>query len=67
VMASFEKSFKTVDALPCDILLTPHPEFSDVMGRMQKGNFLDPTACHTLVAASRTAFAKRLADEKAKK
>ena len=67
VMASFEKSFKTVDALPCDILLTPHPEFSDVMGRMQKGNFVDPNACHALVAKSRDAFAKRLADEEAKK
>jgi metallo-beta-lactamase class B len=67
VLADFERSFRVVDALPCDILLTPHPEFSDVMGRMQKGDFVDPNACHSLVAKSRVAFAKRIADEKAKK
>jgi metallo-beta-lactamase class B len=67
VVASFEKSFQTVDALPCDILLTPHPEFSDVMGRMQKGDFVDPQACHMLVAKARDAFAKRLESEKTRK
>jgi metallo-beta-lactamase class B len=67
----FEKSFATDSALPCDILLTPHPGVSDLWERLEKRNkgdpeaFIDTTACKRLAEASREDFAKRLAKEAA--
>ncbi len=64
VVAQFRKSFGVVDALPCDILITPHPEFSDVMGRRASGAWDTPGGCHKLAEASRAGLEKRLASEK---
>jgi metallo-beta-lactamase class B len=64
VVAQFQKSFPVVDALPCDILITPHPEASDLFGRKEKGVFDSPGACHKLAEASRAGLEKRLASEK---
>ena len=70
VIQDFEKSFATLSALPCDILLTPHPEASDLWGRLarrDKGGdpnaFVDPTACRRLADASRANLEKRVASE----
>ena len=68
----FEKSFATLDALPCDILLTPHPEISDTWERLEKrdkgdpNGFVDTTACKRFATTSRENLAKRLASETAK-
>lgn len=65
----FEKSFATLSSLPCDILLTPHPEISDTWERLErrdKGDpnaFVDTTACKRFAATSRENLAKRLASE----
>jgi metallo-beta-lactamase class B len=64
VVAQFQKSFPVVDALPCDILITPHPEASDFFGRKEKGEFDSPGACHKLADAARAGLQKRLASEK---
>lgn len=64
VVAQFRKSFGVVDALPCDILITPHPEFSDVMGRRASGAWDTPGGCHKLAEASRAGLEKHLASEK---
>jgi metallo-beta-lactamase class B len=37
VLKDFQKSFTTLSALPCDILLTPHPEMSGLGARLEKG------------------------------
>jgi metallo-beta-lactamase class B len=70
VIQDFEKSFATLSALPCDILLTPHPEVSDLWGRLarrDKGGdpnaFVDPTACRRLADTSRANLEKRVASE----
>jgi metallo-beta-lactamase class B len=34
--ASFRKSIATVGALPCDILLTVHPSFADLAGKLRR-------------------------------
>jgi len=71
VIRDFEKSFATLSALPCDILLTPHPEVSDLWGRLarrEKGDpnaFVDPTACRRLADTSRVNLEKRVAIEAA--
>lgn len=69
VLQDFAKSFDVVSALPCDILLTPHPNFSDVMGRLherENGNpdaFINPSACGEYVEAARAGLKQRLAQE----
>lgn len=68
----FEKSFTTVSALPCDILLTPHPETSDLWARLERRDkgkeadaLIDTMACKRLANLSRANFDKRLAQEAA--
>jgi len=71
LVAGFEKSFAVIDTLPCDILLTPHPGFSNTLQRLEardKGGkpdaFIDASACKKLAQASRQGLAKRIAQEK---
>jgi metallo-beta-lactamase class B len=74
LVAGFEKSFTTLEKMPCDILLTPHPGFSNILGRLEardKGGkpdaFINADACKKLAQSSREGLAKRLAQEKAGK
>jgi metallo-beta-lactamase class B len=69
-LADFERSFKMLESLTCDILITPHPAASNfwtrVAGRTAETNpLVDRNACRTLVAGSRQALAVRVAREKA--
>ncbi len=72
LLHGFDKSFAVLNALPCDILLTPHPGFSNVLGRLaarEKGKpdaFVDRGACRAYAQSSREGLAKRLAQEKAR-
>lgn len=72
LLAGFEKSFALLDSLPCDILLTPHPEFSNMAQRLkahdagQADAFVDPNACRAYAASARKALAKRLKQEESK-
>jgi metallo-beta-lactamase class B len=69
----FEKSFATVSALPCDILLTPHPDASDLWSRLERRDkgeadaLIDSMACKRLANLARANFDKRLAQESAEK
>jgi metallo-beta-lactamase class B len=69
VLKDFEESFATVSALPCDILLTPHPEASDLWGRLARrargetDALVDPGACRRLADSARTGLAERVAIE----
>lgn len=59
-VAGFEKSYRTMDALPCDMLISAHPDNAGA------GRFNDkPGACRAYAERSRGLLAKRLADEKA--
>ena len=70
--ADFARGLATLDKLPCDLLLTPHPGASSMFERLaarDAGNanaFIDPARCKTFVADARAAVAKRMADERAK-
>jgi metallo-beta-lactamase class B len=69
-LADFERSYKTLSSLTCDILITPHPGASDfwtrVTGRTAAANpLVNRNACRTLVEMSRKALAERVAREKA--
>jgi metallo-beta-lactamase class B len=65
-IASFRKSFAIVASLPCDILLTPHPSGSNLIGRLRAGNLEPVGQCRDYADRQGAALDKRLADEKAK-
>lgn len=74
VLKDFERSFRTIAALDCDILLTPHPDASAFWQRREAQQdshgdpaaFVDTGACQTYVAIARKQLQARLRDEEAK-
>ncbi|MEC4594181.1 MULTISPECIES: subclass B3 metallo-beta-lactamase [Nitrospirillum] len=69
VLASFRQAIATMAALPCDILLTPHPDASQMWKRLGPNATLplvDETACRRYGEAVTARLDKRLADEAAK-
>ncbi len=72
VVASFRHSFRTVAALPCDILLTPHPDAIDFMAKVAARDrgvrpdpLVDADACKRLAASAGRAFDAELAKDRA--
>jgi metallo-beta-lactamase class B len=70
VLKDFERSFSALSKLRCDVLLTPHPDASELWSRFEKNEhgggaaaFIDPTACRRYVAHAREQLAKRVASE----
>jgi metallo-beta-lactamase class B len=66
-VADFERGFATLESLPCDVLLTPHPGASGMFERLpvRKDAALrvDGGACRRYAASARRALAERLARE----
>jgi metallo-beta-lactamase class B len=68
-VASLRQGFAAFEAMPCDILVTAHPEANDLFDRLQhyaqngSSAFIDPNACRELVASYRERLDKRLATE----
>jgi metallo-beta-lactamase class B len=70
-VADFRKSIATVAALPCDILLSVHPEFSGMAGKLQRRSagatenpFVDPAGCRAYAATASEALGRRLTEER---
>ena len=61
-----ERSIARVAALPCDILVTAHPDAVDLIERQAKGKaaLVDPGACQRYAETGRARLAKTLAEEK---
>jgi metallo-beta-lactamase class B len=70
VLAQFDQRFAVMAALPCDILITAHPELNDLWSRLDRrahgdaGALIDPGACRRYATRMRAALARRLASEK---
>jgi len=63
-VAAYRASIAKIAALPCDILLTPHPSASDMVKRLAPGRPLDDaTACKHYAASLSTQLDDRLAKE----
>ncbi len=69
----FEKSFAFLESTPCDVLITPHPEASDLWERLEKRNsgaapdaMRDGSQCRELAQRSKEQLKQRLASEAAK-
>ncbi|MET0363613.1 MAG: MBL fold metallo-hydrolase, partial [Sphingobium sp.] len=70
VLRDFRRSFATLRALPCDILITGHPEHSDGEARMERlrsdpqgMGYRSANACAALADRYETALDDRLAAE----
>lgn len=66
----FEKSFRFLETTQCDILITTHPEASNLWDRLaarEKGAtpdpMLNPLACKDLAKSARERLSQRLAEE----
>jgi metallo-beta-lactamase class B len=66
----FEKSFAFLESVPCDVLVTTHPEVSGLWERLdgrvkgvQPDPMVDSKACVVLAARGREQLAKRIAAE----
>ncbi len=67
VVANFEKSFRFLETVPCDVLITPHPDASDFWARVDDGKreaLSDPGGCKQLAADGRGGLKMRLGEEK---
>ena len=68
-VATFRHTLMTVAALPCDILMTPHPSASDLFERLEHSAdapLIDTGACAAYAAYAGTKLDERLAKERAK-
>lgn len=64
---AFRRSLDKVAALPCDILITPHPSASDLWSRLGPGAsrpLAAAGACRAYADQARSRLDKRLADER---
>jgi metallo-beta-lactamase class B len=69
-LEDFEKAFAFLEAVPCDVLVTTHPENSDLWDRLQARDegatpdpMVDSGACRRLALRAREQLRRRLADE----
>lgn len=65
IVADYRASFKRLGAMKADIVLTAHPELSDVMARKANGKWLTPDLLPKMVAESKAAFDKELLKQRA--
>ncbi len=67
VLAAFRQSAATIAALPCDILVTPHPDASNLWNRLGPAPtepLIDADACRRYAANASRQLDERLAKEK---
>lgn len=63
-LAAFRHSLDVIAALPCDLLLTPHPLASDLFARLDgKAALIDPNGCKIYADDARKSLAQRLQTE----
>jgi metallo-beta-lactamase class B len=65
-----ERSIAAIERLPCDVLITAHPELTglwnimDENGAGDRAKLVDATACQRIASAARRSFIKRLERER---
>jgi metallo-beta-lactamase class B len=67
---AFEQTFTALETMRCDILLTPHPAFAQLLEKLaaremgKTDAFIDPGACKAYAATGRKNLATRLETER---
>jgi metallo-beta-lactamase class B len=62
-VALFRKSIETVASLPCDIVISVHPDFTNLVDKLAKKNFVDPNGCRDYAASGARSLDAQLARE----
>lgn len=63
-IAAAQRGFSVIAALPCDLMITPHPSVSNLFERLAgAAPLIDSTACRTYAKVGRKRLAQRLASE----
>lgn len=71
LVQTFRQSIQTVETLPCDVLLTAHPGFSETFEKLEKrasgqpDAFIDSQSCRAYAADATRRLDQRLAEEAA--
>lgn len=68
LLAGFESSFRQLESMSCELLLTPHPDAA-TLAKLQQANgsaeaLQDPDACKRFAQERRAALQARLAEER---
>jgi metallo-beta-lactamase class B len=73
LLRQFEAAYAVLDRVPCDLLLTPHPEATQLWQRLERRDrqgerdaLVDRGACKRYVSAARQRLQERLARESAR-
>jgi metallo-beta-lactamase class B len=72
-IADFERGYRTLESLSCDVLVTPHPGVSALWDRVSasdgvvKPSLVDREACKRYAAGARRALEQRIAQERGRK
>jgi len=70
IVSSFQKSIRTVEALPCDILLSPHPGYFGMQEKLRRKHagevdvFVDPNSCRAYADSARVRLEQRIMQER---
>lgn len=64
VLAQFHRSAAVIEQLPCDLLVSAHPDFSNLLQRHARGALVDPEACRAYAQQGRRNIASRLESER---
>jgi metallo-beta-lactamase class B len=70
LIETFRRSIALVGDLPCDVLITVHPEFADLSGKLlrraagaSENPFIDAHACRNYAAEAGRLLDRRIAEE----
>jgi metallo-beta-lactamase class B len=72
IVEPFRRTLKTVEQLPCDIIVSTHPDATDVDGKLQRraqgraDAFIDPQGCRAYAARASKGLDARIAEEQRK-
>ena len=59
IAADFDRTFKTLAALPCDIFLGAHGNYFNMLPKLTQANWIDPQGYQKAVADRKAAYLKR--------
>ena len=64
-LEDFRGTLARIASLKCDVLITPHPEASDLWTRIDRSTLTDPTACRRYADHAAEKLEQRLRNESA--
>ena len=67
IVEDFRRGFAAIRALPCDVLVTPHPEASELFERAAAGKLVDTAACKAYADRGEANLDKQIAGQRAGK